>query len=179
MAAGKIRMSTGRLMLGVAAGWAMVIVSWGTLLLPANFDDVPRIDLRGEVTEVATPILLHKQPGLELVLRGQSVRFRIYERIFADLLQRRVPAELVPGAQVRVTVEKEDYESPRSPAPLRVPTVAVDALEVAGKPILTLAASRQWSEGNRSVWWVLAPVVSAMAAYVTVMLVRRRREERA
>lgn len=173
----KVRVGTGRLGLGVVAAWLLAIGGWCWLLLLPRFDERPRIDVTGEVTEVATPVI-GGQPALELVLRGQTLRFRVFEKIFAQALHRRVPAELVPGVKVRATVEQEDYRDPYSPEPYRVPTITVDALEIDGKAVLTLADSRRWHEGNRKVMWVLVPVFCIMAGYLSLMLVRRLREER-
>ena len=171
----KVRVGTGRLVLGVVAGWLLAIGGWCWLLLLPRFDEKPRIDVAGEVTEVATPVI-RGQPALELVLRGQTLRFRVFEQIFAQSLHRKVPADLVPGATVRLMIEKEDYEHPHSPEPYRVPTVTVDALELDGRAVLTLADSRRWYEGNRKVAWVLVPIFCALAGYLSLMLVRRLRE---
>jgi len=84
-----------------------------------------------------------------------------------------VPTGLAPGARARVVVQKSDYKEPERLPPNFEPTVLVDALAVDGKVVLALADSRRHYESDRTVAWLILPVISAIALGWSIALARR------
>lgn len=153
--------------------WWTVIIVWSWKLLgQPTFDERVRVDVLGEVTQVATP-LIEKQPALDITLKSERSRFRIPEFSYARELHARVPTGLAPGARVRVVVEKSAYGEPEALSPNFEPTVSVDALDVDGKVVLALADSRRLDAESRRVAWLVLSVISAIALGWSIALARR------
>jgi len=155
-----------RLVLGVLAAWGIALGVGVWLVIVPPFDERVRIDIVGEVEAVRTPEVM-EHPVLDVALKGQPIRFRAGTRVFKEAFQEQPPAKLQPGATAHLTVEKVKYENPSTPMPDRVPTVAIDALQVDGAQLLTLDISRRLAEENRLLAKIGAPIAGAVALFIS------------
>jgi hypothetical protein len=166
------RVPISRLVLGTVCGWALTGFLCFWLTVVPKFDEHERIDVVGALLESSTPSVAG-QPVLDFAIEGQSARFRVLDGVFADALGGRVPSALHRGANLRLTVAKDEYEEPFSPEPYRVPTVTVDAIRVGDSDVLSLSDSREWHRQNRRWAEILAPVFAACATLLSVTLIIR------
>lgn len=97
-----------------------------------------------------------KGRSLDVWLEGQEFPFRCFGGPYPKSFDKEVLATLQPGASASVSVELEDVDNPRHNSAQNQSFRPFVALELNGKPALTLEKYNQWSEENQKVaHWVL------------------------
>jgi hypothetical protein len=167
------RLPLGYATLGALSGWFVsgAILVWHAKV-PA-FDEIERKAVTGEVTDLRVFEPMKESPVLDFGLSGEASRFRVQNGVFVAALHRSVPAGLKDGSAVSLLVGAGDYANPFSPAPLRVPTVTVDAMALGGTPVLTLEQSRAWAADNRRIAKVLFVIFVPLTLLITAAALLR------
>ncbi len=164
-----------RTLVGVALlGWLFAAAVGLALFHEPGFDERPRRTVVGEVTRVTTPGLRNGRPSLVFGMSGERVLFQVSSAIFDEALHASVPPELRSGARVSVLVEEKAYRTPYSPEPYRVPTVTADSIEIGGRELLPLAASRRWHRRDRSAGMAILFAGVGVAVAFSVLAGRKR-----
>ncbi|HEY1048904.1 MAG TPA: hypothetical protein VGE39_04090 [Prosthecobacter sp.] len=97
-----------------------------------------------------------KGRSLDVWLEGQEFPFRCFGGAYPPSFDKDVLATLQPGVAASVSVELEDAGEPRHNMAQNQSFRPFVALELNGKPALTLEKYNQWSEENqKTAHWVL------------------------
>lgn len=96
---------------------------------------------------------------LEIWIEGQPIPFRSFDGPYPKSFDAEVLSMLRPGVDARVSVEPEDLASPRRNLAQNQLFYPLVALDVAGRPALTLEAYNAWSVKNQKTGFVVLPVL--------------------
>jgi hypothetical protein len=116
-----------------------------------------------------------KRRDLDVWIDGQEIPFRSFDSVYPRSYDRDVLATLRPGMEVRVSVEIKDADSPRRNLAQNQPFFPLVALELDGKPALTLEAYNQWSAENQKVAQWFLPLMFCGCAYLGYSGIKARK----
>ena len=116
-----------------------------------------------------------KRKDLDVWLEGQELPFRSFDSVYPSRFDHEVMASLRPGMEVRVSVRIREADSPRRNLAQNQLFYPLVALELDGKPALTLAAYNQWSDENQKVAQWFLPLMMCGCGYLVFFGIRQRR----
>lgn len=103
---------------------------------------------------------------LDLWIEGQSVPFRSFDGPYPGSFDPQILLLLKPGVEARVTVRTGDTGTPRRNLAQGQSFYPFVALEVDGRPALTLAAYNQWSVENQKLAKWFLPLMFCGSVYL-------------
>lgn len=165
-----VGISKNKILIGAICNWGMAVLSLVWVLAAPNFDQMERVTLEGTVERVSETDMAGNN-SLDLRLRGQEVRFRVYPGVYRSALDARIPSGLSPGSPATIQVPKGRYDEPQVPKD-GVPTVRVDAIESDGNTILSLEASGAWHKKNGRMALYLLPIFLVIGLVLSVVWYR-------
>ena len=155
------------------------MVLFGYFLVTLFVLDPPHM-LTAESVKVVTGKLIKatesgSRKDLDVWIEGQELPFRSFDSVYPRSYDREVLATLRPGVEVRVSVRIKEADSPRRNLAQNQLFYPLVALEVDGKPALTLEAYNQWSVENQKVAQWFLPVMMCGCGYLVFSGIMRRR----
>lgn len=116
-----------------------------------------------------------KSKDLDVWLEGQELPFRSFDSVYPRSFDGQVLATLRPGMEVRVSVRNKEADSPRRNLAQNQLFYPLVALELDGRPALTLAAYNHWSAENQKVAHWFLPLMMCLCGYLVFSGIRLRR----
>ncbi len=116
-----------------------------------------------------------KRKDLDVWIEDQELPFRSFDSVYPRSFDSEVLATLRPGMEVRVSVRIKEAHSPRRNLAQNQLFYPLVALELDGKPALTLEAYNQWSVENQKVAQWFLPLMICACAYLLWAGIRARR----
>lgn len=116
-----------------------------------------------------------KRSDLDVWIEGQEIPFRSFDSVYPRSYDREILATLRPGMEARVSVQIKDADSPGRNLAQNQQFFPLVALEVDGKPALTLESYNQWSVENQKVAQWFLPVMICGCAYLAYSGIKARK----
>lgn len=167
----------------IVGGVLVAVFSAGMLLWQLLGTPVPLVNasvkvLAGKVTKTGHVGIKVQHDTLEIWIEGQPLPFRCFDGPYPGSFDAGVLSTLRPGIEARVTVTQDSLEKPLYNLAQNQQFYPLVALDLAGKPALTLQAYDAWMVKNRKAGLWLWPIMLFCGVYLFYFGVQARRLQR-